>query len=82
MILAPALVVEPDPPPPDYAGMADTLQNLPELLDTARADLGLTMTEQAKQIGIALSTLSDSYGDTWNPKLTTVLAALRWLAAP
>jgi len=78
------VLLAPAPPiilPPDYAGTIDTLQKLPDLLDTARADQGLTMTAQAKQIGIGLSTLSEMYSDnTWNPSLTTVILALRWLS--
>lgn len=67
-------------PRPNYADIADTILDLPNLLEDTRARLGITTTIQAKQLGIAKSTLTNLTGGVSTPTQTTIVAALRWLA--
>lgn len=69
-------------PRPDYDAALQIVLNLPAALAAAQTRIGLTTTQQAKQVGIGVATLTSLVdGTTTNPTRSTIVASLRWLAA-
>lgn len=67
---------------PRYSAAAATINGLPLELPAARQRLGLTVAVHAQQIGLAASTLRDlESGATTEPRKSTIIACLLWLAA-
>jgi DNA-binding phage protein len=63
----------------EFDHAADLVLSLAELTAAARARLGITVTVQAQQIGIASTTLTrlEAGGE---PMRSTIVSVLRWLA--
>lgn len=62
----------------DYAGAVDLLLDLPGLLERRRVQLGWNLSEQARSIGIARSTMTNLMAGK-SPAFATIVSALRWL---
>ena len=66
-------------PTPNYAGTLALLGELPKHLRSGRDRLRITLATQARQMGIATSTLSNFDTGKSAPSYFTITAALRWL---
>lgn len=65
-------------PPSPYKAAADLITGLPTVLADRRVYLGLTLTQQAKQIGVTKATLSNLKPGS-NPTMNTIVLCLTWL---
>jgi hypothetical protein len=67
---------------PNYAAIADALVRLPSLVAAKRAGMKLDVKTAAEQAGLTATTFAKfETGVTAAPTQTTILAAIRWLAA-
>ena len=69
-----------DPPSNPYTQAVDLINRLGELMADARATKGLTLAQQAAQIGISATTLGNLGPDT-NSSENTIVKSLTWLGA-
>ena len=69
-----------DAPPNPYTQAVDLIQRLGELMSNARAAKGLTLAQQAAQVGIGATTLA-SLGPDTNSSENTIVKSLTWLGA-
>ena len=73
-------IVLAEQPPNPYTQAVDVINRLGDLMSDARAALGLTLTQQAAQVGISASTLAN-LGPGTNSTETTIVKSLTWLGA-
>ena len=69
-----------DAPANPYVQAVDLINRLGDLMADARAALGLTLTQQATQVGIGTTTLA-SLGPDTNSSENTIVKSLTWLGA-
>ena len=69
-----------DAPANPYVQAVDLINRLGDLMADARAALGLTLTQQATQVGVSAATLSNLGPDT-NSTENTIVKSLTWLGA-
>ncbi|GAA1436368.1 hypothetical protein GCM10009616_35930 [Microlunatus lacustris] len=69
------------PAPNPWAAALERINLLGQDLLAAQRQLGLTTTQQAKQIGVTTTTLTGILTGVSNPTRTTIARCLRWLAA-
>lgn len=69
-----------DPPSNPYTQAVDLIARLGELMGNARVARGLTLAQQAAQVGISTTTLANLGPDT-NSSENTIVKSLTWLGA-